>query len=70
VQKNGAEKTAIQEQNILALIKNKNTISRKSIAKQLGVGTTTVYRYIESLKRKGIIERIGGDKGGYWKIKQ
>jgi len=69
VQKNNIEKTT-QEENILSLIKNKNTISRKSIAKQLGIGTTTVYRYIESLKEKGIIERKGSDKGGYWEIKQ
>ncbi|GHT32405.1 transcriptional regulator [Bacteroidia bacterium] len=70
VQKGGAETITIQEQNILALIRNENTISRKSIAKQLGIGTTTVYRHIESLKEKGILERIGSDRGGYWKINQ
>ncbi|GHS91142.1 hypothetical protein FACS1894203_1370 [Bacteroidia bacterium] len=70
VQKGGAETITIQEQNILALIRNENTISRKSIAKQLGIGTTTVYRHIESLKEKGILERIGGDRGGYWKVNQ
>ena len=68
VQKNSIEKTT-QEESILALIKNKSTISRKNIALQLGIGTTTVYRYIESLKEKGIIERKGGDKGGYWAVK-
>ncbi|MDR0681944.1 MAG: putative DNA binding domain-containing protein [Dysgonamonadaceae bacterium] len=65
----GAEKLSVREKEILALIKKDNYISRSSIATQLNTGTTTVYRYIESLKTKGIIERIGGDKGGYWKIK-
>jgi len=51
------------------LIKKDNYISRTSIAQKLEIGTTTVYRYIDSLRTKGIIERVGGDKGGYWKIK-
>ncbi len=67
--KNDTDKLTPREAEIILLIKNDNSISRKRIAKKLGVGTTTVYRYIESLKDKGIIERIGGDRGGYWKIK-
>ena len=65
----GAEKMTVREKEIVSLIKEDNHISRTSIAKKLGIGTTTVYRYMDSLKDKGIIERIGGDKGGYWKIK-
>ena len=65
----GAEKMTVREKEIIDLIKKDNRISRTSIARKLGIGTTTVYRYIDSLKDKGLIERIGGDKGGYWKIK-
>jgi ATP-dependent DNA helicase RecG len=65
----GAEGMTVRERKIVSLIKEDNRISRTSIAQKLGIGTTTVYRYIDSLKTKGIIERIGGDKGGYWKIK-
>jgi ATP-dependent DNA helicase RecG len=61
---NGIER----EDEIIALIKKDNTISKKAIAEKLGIGTTTVSRYIESLRGRGIIERIGADKGGYWKI--
>ena len=64
----GAEEFTAKERDILILIKEDNSISRKAIAEKLGIGTTTVYRYIDSLKDKGVIERIGGDKGGYWKI--
>jgi ATP-dependent DNA helicase RecG len=70
VQKDDAERATILEQKILSLIRNENTISRKNIAERLSIGTTTVYRYIESLKKRGSIERIGSDRGGYWKIKE
>jgi ATP-dependent DNA helicase RecG len=65
----GAEKLTAKEKDIIALIKENNSISRKAIAKKLGIGTTTVYRHIDSLKDKGVIERVGGDKGGYWDVK-
>jgi len=29
---------------------------------------TTIKRDIEKLKANGLIERVGADKGGYWKI--
>jgi len=29
----------------------------------------TIHRYLEKLKSKGLIERVGADKGGYWKVK-
>jgi ATP-dependent DNA helicase RecG len=67
---NGAEKLTQREREIILLIKEDNSISRKAIAERLNMGTTTVYRYIDSLKVKGILERIGGDRGGYWKIKK
>jgi ATP-dependent DNA helicase RecG len=56
--------------DIISFISEKNTLSRKIIAQKLNIGTATVSRDIESLKEKGILERIGGDRGGYWKIKQ
>jgi ATP-dependent DNA helicase RecG len=65
----GIEKTTGREAEIIAIIKGNNRISKKTIAEILGIGTTSVSRYIDSLKTKGVIERIGGDRGGYWKIK-
>jgi len=65
---NDTEKLSVREREILEMIKQTNTVSRKIIAEKLGIGTATVARNIELLKLKGIIERVGGDKGGYWKI--
>ena len=30
----------------------------------------TIVRYLKKLKENQIIERVGSDKNGYWKIKQ
>ncbi|MDR0429721.1 MAG: HTH domain-containing protein [Tannerellaceae bacterium] len=46
-----------------------NNLSRDAISKRLGVSDSSVYRDIEKLKKLGKLERIGSDKGGYWKIK-
>jgi ATP-dependent DNA helicase RecG len=66
----GIEKLIGRETEIITFIKQDKRISKKIISKKLGIGTTTVSRCIESLKKKGILERIGGDRGGYWKINQ
>jgi len=36
--------------------------------KQLNMSLSTVKRKIKNLKEQKIIERIGSDKTGYWKI--
>lgn len=53
---------------ILKGIKNNPTISFDELSEQLHVARITIYRDIEKLKNKGIIKRIGPDKGGYWEI--
>ena len=42
--------------------------SYSAIAKKLSIGRTTVSTRIKALKDKGLIERIGSDKYGYWRI--
>lgn len=63
------ENLSSREKSIINLMKDNNSISRKLLAKKMGISSATVARDIKSLKEKGIIERIGGDRGGYWKIK-
>jgi ATP-dependent DNA helicase RecG len=67
---NDAEKTTAREKDILTLIVRDNSISRDAIAKKLNISPATAYRDINSLKEKGIIERVGPDRGGHWKIKR
>jgi ATP-dependent DNA helicase RecG len=36
--------------------------------KKLNITRSTIQKHIEKLKSREVIERIGPDKGGYWKI--
>ena len=54
---------------IIDLIYNDAEISMLNLSKTLNVTHKTVKRDIQVLKAKGLIERIGPNKGGYWKIK-
>lgn len=40
------------------------------LAKRLGVSKKTIFMKIKALKEKRIIERIGSDRKGYWKINE
>jgi Fic family protein len=56
-------------QEIIELIQQMPEITIDKIVIQIGKSRRTVIRRIQKLKTEGMIERIGGDKGGYWKIK-
>jgi ATP-dependent DNA helicase RecG len=61
----GSEKTS---EKIIALIQQNNTISAKEIAKEIGLTQRAVEKQIFTLKNKGILRRVGPDKGGHWEI--
>jgi ATP-dependent DNA helicase RecG len=54
--------------SLLNLINKNNKITTQKLADILGVSRMTIARDIEYLKGKGMLERIGPDKGGFWKI--
>ena len=60
--------TENRKQEILKLIYFDSQISTKQLSEKLNVNIRTIFRDLENLKVKGIIEREGPDKGGYWKI--
>jgi ATP-dependent DNA helicase RecG len=43
-------------------------ISQEKIAEIIGITEDGVFWNIKKLRSKGLIERIGADKGGYWKV--
>ena len=63
------EKLGENEIKIVELMKANKYITTKAISEQLKISTTSVDNNISKLKKKGILERIGPAKGGYWKIK-
>ena len=53
---------------ILELIKGKPQISRSEISHKMGLHESRVKRRLKMMVDKGIIQRIGSDKGGHWQI--
>ena len=49
------------------LRKNPN-ITSKELAKMLGISKDGVKYHLKKLKNKGLIERVGTARGGYWKV--
>ena len=56
------------EKAIIDLIKQNNNITQKDLSIQLNVSESTVKRNTNKLKKKGLLDREGSDKNGYWKI--
>lgn len=57
------------ERKILNLIKSNNNITILEISEILEISDRTVKRNIRNLRETGLIERIGANKNGYWRIK-
>jgi fido (protein-threonine AMPylation protein)/biotin operon repressor len=53
---------------ILQHLKQNSKANYKELADKTEYSTATIKRHIQELKKMGIIERIGSDKTGYWKI--
>ena len=57
-----------QKTMIMKLMTNKPKISIAEIANEINKGLTVTKSRISELKKENKIQRIGPDKGGYWKI--
>lgn len=55
---------------VLELIIAQTDISLSEIADRLGVSYKTVQRAVADLKKIGVIERVGGRRKGYWRVKE
>ena len=58
------------EQIIFNLIQKNDGISKAEMAIRIGKSEKTVQRTISSLTKKQVIERVGSNKSGKWRIKQ
>ena len=63
-------KDCTMENAILVLIKENAEVTTMEMAEHLSVNRRTVQRGVDALKNKGIIERKGGKRYGYWDIKE
>ncbi|HEY4481457.1 MAG TPA: ATP-binding protein, partial [Candidatus Brocadiaceae bacterium] len=62
------ERLVESQQRILKLTKENPYISKKELAEIIGISTTAIDKNIKQLKKKGLLKRIGPDKGGHWEI--
>ena len=57
------------ESEILEYLRRNKDFTATEIAEMSGKSLRTINRIISLLKSKGLIERIGSNKTGYWKVK-
>ncbi len=62
------EKLTSQEQIVFNAISSDKNLTKKDIADRLNKSERTIQRTISSLVGKGLIERVGTNNNGYWKI--
>ncbi len=60
--------TGSTQKRIVDAIKENPYISRREIAEKVGITEDGVKKQLANMKRTGVIERIGADKGGYWSV--
>lgn len=64
----GSEKKQKSSEQILVMISEKASITIEQMAARLGISTRAVEKHLSNLKAKGLLRRIGPDKGGHWEV--
>ncbi|MEZ4801717.1 MAG: helix-turn-helix domain-containing protein [Gelidibacter sp.] len=62
------EKLTDNRINIIKAINENAKISKRELEDKISISSTAVDNNLDALKDLGLIERVGGAKGGYWKI--
>ena len=62
------EKLVESQREILKQITIDPCISKKALSEIIGISTTAIDKNIESLKKKGLLKRVGSPKGGHWEV--
>ena len=57
-----------KEQTVLTLLAEDPGYTMPQLAERLGGSRKTVVARLKKLKESGLIERIGSDRKGYWKL--
>lgn len=55
---------------ILNEIKEDNSITREKLSQKIGRSSRNIQRILDNLKQKGIVYRVGPNKGGHWEIRE
>lgn len=53
---------------IIALIQEKPEITRQELAAELGITDSGIKYHLKKMQGKGLLRRVGPDKGGHWEV--
>ncbi len=56
------------ELELVNLIKKNKSITIPEMMQKTGLSDSGVRKILSGLKKKGVIERVGANKNGYWKL--
>ena len=56
------------QMKILPILQANKYATYEEIANQTGMARSTVGRNLDDMKKKSVIQRVGGDKNGHWEI--
>jgi ATP-dependent DNA helicase RecG len=62
------ERLAESQRKIIELIRQDPSISKKALSGKIGISSTAIDKNIDQLKKKGLLKRVGPDKGGHWEL--
>jgi len=62
------ERLVENQKKIIKLINGNSSISINELSDKIGISTTAIDKNISQLKKKGLLRRVGPDKGGHWEI--
>ena len=63
-----SDKVTDREKQLLKLLTEDPGYTKPVLTEKMSVSRKTIGEYLKSLKDKGIIERIGSARNGYWKV--
>lgn len=58
------------QQKIISMILNNSKVTQVAMAEELGITPRAVKKSIKELTEKGILERVGSARSGYWEVKE
>lgn len=68
-----AEKSNVKEKSkdkVIRLLKENPEMTTADLASVCGLTVSRIEKIISQLKKEDVLERVGPDKGGHWKIKE
>ena len=60
--------TSKSAQKVLLLLSENGHLTRDELSERVGLSLGGIKKIINTLRESGLIERIGSNKTGYWKV--